>query len=201
MTSIGILGGTFDPVHMGHLILAEQAWERLGLENVLFIPAADPPHKAGDGITDAAHRLCMVRLAIEGNDHFECSRIELDRPGPSYTIDTVRQLRAELGNESGLYLLIGADEAEDFMSWRDPYGIQKLVTVVVANRPGHSVDDALRSLPGDLAAKIVGLEMPGVDISSTGIRERVMSGQSVKYLVPDAVEGYIRSNGLYGGKR
>jgi len=201
MAAIGILGGTFDPIHIGHLILAEQAWEQLGLEKVLFIPAADPPHKADDAVTDARHRFEMVRLALEANEHFECSRIELDRPGPSYSIDTVRQIRRETRSDIGLYLLVGADEARDFMSWRDPYGIQECASVVVANRPGLSTEEVLGSLRSDLAARFTTLQMPGVDISSTDIRGRVRQGRSITYLVPDAVGAYIQQKGLYRGNQ
>jgi nicotinate-nucleotide adenylyltransferase len=198
MKPIGILGGTFDPIHMGHLILAEQAWEQLDLERVVFIPAADPPHKAGNVVTAAEHRYNMVELAVRGNEHFELSRLEMDRPGRSYTIDTLKQIRAQSGDKIGLCLLVGADEAGDFMSWRDPLGIQELATVVMANRPGLPVDSVRRSLPKEVADRIVGLQMPGVDISSTQIRERIESARSVRYLVPDVVLDYIRINGLYG---
>lgn len=200
-SAIGILGGTFDPIHWGHLILAEQAWERFGLDRVLFIPAADPPHKADSAVTEAEHRFNMTRLAVEGNDHFECSRLELDRPGPSYTIDTIKQLRGELGSDAKLYMLVGADEARDLISWRDPYGIQELATIVVANRPGLAMEDVVGSLPKDFASGLTRLEIPGVDISSTDIRKRAESGRTIRYLTPDAVVTYMQSNDLYRGKR
>ena len=197
---IGLMGGTFDPIHFGHLILAEQAWEKYNLDRVLFITAADPPHKAGLDVTDARHRFEMTRLAVEGNDHFEISTVELDRPGPSYTIDTIRQVLGLYGEGTCVYLLVGADEARTFLSWRDPYGIKELATVVVANRPGCPVSDALSALPPDLADGIEPLSMPGVDISSTDLRERVSLSRSIRYLVPDAVEEYIMSTNLYGGR-
>ncbi len=195
---IGIMGGTFDPIHVGHLILAEQAWERLGLDKVLFVTAADPPHKPETVEADAAHRYEMARLAVQSNEHFECSRVELDRPGPSYTIETIRQILGLYGEGTCVYLLIGADEARDLMTWREPYGIQELATIVVANRPGCPVSEALESLPVDFAQKLKRLEMPGVDISSTDIRVRAHEGRSIRYLVPEAVERYIRDNRLYG---
>ena len=198
LASIGIMGGTFDPLHIGHLILAEQAWETLGLDRVLFVTAADPPHKPGAVQADAAHRYEMVRIAVQHNEHFECSRVELDRPGPSYTIDTIRQILGLYGPDSRVYLLVGADEARELMSWRDPYGIQELATVVVANRPGNTVAEALSALPEDFASKIMPLQMPGVDISSTDIRARLREGRSVRYLVPEAVERYIAEKRLYG---
>lgn len=194
---IGLMGGTFDPIHVGHLILAEQAWEQLGLEKVLFVTAADPPNKLGEVSTSAADRLEMTRLAVEGNGHFECSTIEIDRGGPSYTIDTIREILRLHGTDTLVYLLVGADEAGSLMTWRDPYGIQQLATVVVVNRPGYNMSDILEALPGDFAEKLVFLDMPGVDISSTDIRERVGFGRSIRYLVPDSVRDYIVSRGLY----
>ncbi|MCE5314905.1 MAG: nicotinate-nucleotide adenylyltransferase [Armatimonadota bacterium] len=198
-TRLGIMGGTFDPVHVGHLILAEQARERFGLDKVLFITAADPPHKTGNEITPVACRHEMACLAVENNERFECSTIEIERGGPSYTIDTLRQLREIYSDGVELYLLAGADEAATFMTWRDPYGIQEMARVVVANRCGQDVADVLRLLPEDFARNVELLQMPGVDISSTDLRERVRSGRSIKYFVPESVERYILSKGLYRG--
>jgi nicotinate-nucleotide adenylyltransferase len=198
MDAIGIMGGTFDPIHWGHLILAEQAAERFGFGKVLFVTAGQPPHKCGDRVTDAVHRYEMTRLAIEDNDRFERSSIEVDRQGPSYTVDTVTELASTYPNTK-LYVLIGADEARDLAKWRDPQRIQTLATIVVANRSGCSVAEAIRDLPVALAEKIELLTMPGVDISSTDLRERVRSGRSIRYLTPRAVENYILENGLYGG--
>ena len=191
------MGGTFDPIHWGHLILAEQAREQFGLTKVLFVTAAEPPHKIGEPVTDARHRLEMTRLAIADNEHFECSTIEIDRPGPSYTIDTVKQIQEAYGRETSIYLLLGTDEGRDLMKWREPYEIQKLATIVVANRPGVPDSEVIRSLPEDFAEGIVPLVMPGVDISSTDLRERVRSGRSIHYLVPTLVEDYVTQEGLY----
>ncbi|MHB9035175.1 MAG: nicotinate-nucleotide adenylyltransferase [Armatimonadota bacterium] len=199
ITRLGVMGGTFDPIHVGHLILAEQAREKFGLDRVLFITAADPPHKTNNEITQVLHRHQMACLAVEGNSNFECSTIEIEREGTSYTIDTLRQIRGLYNAGVDVYLLVGADEAATFMDWRDPYGIQKLATVVVANRPGQEVADVLRLLPEDFASKVAPLQMPGVDISSTDLRERVRSGKSIRYLVPESVEQYILSNNLYRG--
>lgn len=196
-----MMGGTFDPIHWGHLILAEQARERFGLEKVLFVTAAQPPHKLGERVTEAAHRLEMTRRAIADSDLFECSTIEIDRPGPSYTIDTVKQVLELYGPETQLYLLLGADEGRDLMKWREPYEIMKLATIAVANRPGLPVSDVVDSLPEDFARGIVPMEMPGVDISATDLRERVRSGRSIRYLVPKLVEEYIWANGLYADQR
>ena len=191
------MGGTFDPVHWGHLILAEQARERFGLAKVLFVTAAQPPHKVGECVTDVAYRLEMTRLAIADNELFECSTIEIDRPGPSYTVDTIERILETSGEGTEVYLLLGADEGRDLMTWREPYRIQKLANVVVANRPGLPVAGVIDSLPEDFRGGIVPLEMPGVDISSTDLRERVRSGRSIRYLVPRPVEEYIWANGLY----
>jgi nicotinate-nucleotide adenylyltransferase len=194
------MGGTFDPIHIGHLILADQARERLELDEVLFVPAGDPPHKPDQVVAGADDRFEMVRLAVEDNEHFECSTVELDRAGPSYTIDTIREILGLLGGSTRVYLLMGADEARELMSWRDPYGIQALATIVVADRPGSSFEDAIEPLPKDFARKLVQLEMPGVDVSSTDIRERVRTGRSIRYLVPQAVEDYVLQNRLYDGE-
>lgn len=196
---LGLMGGTFDPIHYGHLILAEQAREQLGLEKVLFVTAADPPHKTENDITAVEHRHKMAKLAVEDNDNFECSTIEIERGGTSYTIDTLKQLKLLYGEETDVYLLLGADEAATLMSWREPHGIQELATIVVANRPGQEVEDVLKLLPEDFARKIEPLKMPGVDISSTDLRERVRAGKSIKYLVPESVADYIKKKGLYGG--
>ena len=193
------MGGTFDPIHYGHLILAEQARECYNLDKVIFVTAADPPHKNGLEITPVMHRRQMACIAVNGNERFEHSTIEIDRPGPSYTIDTLRQIVGTYGDSISVYLLVGADEAAALMDWREPYEIQKLATIAVANRPGQSIESALGGLPDDFARHIAPLQMPGVDISSTNLRERVRCGRSIKYLVPDAVEQYILNKKLYRG--
>lgn len=191
------MGGTFDPIHWGHLILAEQAREQFGLSKVLFVTAAQPPNKIGVPITDVSHRLEMTRLAVADNDLFECSTIEIDRSGTSYTIDTVKQVLELYKPDAEIYLLLGADEGRDLMTWREPYEIQKLAKIAIANRPGLPVSDVIESLPVDFARGIVPLDMPGVDISSTDLRERVRLGRSIRYLVPRMVEQCIKDNGLY----
>ena len=195
---IGLMGGTFDPIHIGHLILAEQARERFALERVLFVTAGCPPHKLGEPVTDVAHRLEMTRLAVADNEHFECSTIEIERPGPSYTVDTIKQVLELHGPGAEVYLLIGADEGRELMTWREPYEIARLARIVIANRPDLPASEAIAALPEDFAARITPLEMPGVDISSTDLRERARSGRSIRYLVPKAVEEYIWAKGLYG---
>ena len=196
MGFIGIMGGTFDPVHYGHLILAEQARESFGLEKVLFVTAAVPPHKAGKGITDASDRHEMVKLAIANNSSFVPSDVELCRKGPSYTVDTMQQMVSENPNDT-FFLLLGSDEAITYGTWYRPERIIELANVVVANRPGCEVELALEHLPESLASKMKKLKMPGVDISSSDIRDRVSQGKSIRYLVPPEVADYIYIRGFY----
>jgi len=180
----GILGGSFDPIHHGHLILARAAREELGLDRVIFIPAHASPHKTGDFSTTEAGRLAMVRLAIEGEEGFELSDIELHRPPPSYTIDTLRELRAAHPKDD-LVLLIGADNAAKFDTWREPDEIRRLAQIAVLDRANQALSHewpVVRRL---------------VDISSTDIRARVAEGRSIRYLTPDSVCYYIKVQGLY----
>ena len=197
MAAIGLMGGTFDPIHYGHLILAQQAWQKLELDKVVFVTSPNPPNKVEQVLTDARDRHEMVRLAVRENDRFECSTIEIERGGVSYTIDTIRQLKRQLEVGSHIHLLLGADEAKMLMTWRDPKGIAELADIVVANRPGHPVAEALENLSADLAERIIRLQIPGVDISSSDIRARVARGESITYLVPPEVEKYIVREGLY----
>ena len=187
---LGILGGTFDPVHCGHVLLARFVLERLPLDRVLFVPAADPPHKS-DVLSAAEHRWQMVRLAVDSLDGMQASDIELRRQGVSYTVDTLRQLRGE-SPEAQRFLIIGADNVSDLETWHDPEGILEMATVVAGTR---LVDE----LPGTsaIAGRIERLDTPVFDISSTDIRRRVREGLALRYLVPDAVERYIDEHGLY----
>ncbi len=192
----GVLGGTFDPVQMDHLLLAEEARLRVPLDVVTFVPAGQPWRKEGRDIAPAADRLAMVRLAIEGHDAFDVSTIELDREGPSYIVDTLEALAAG-GDE--LFFIMGADALVDLPHWREPQRIPELATVVVASRPG--VDEgammaAAAAVPG-LAARIVWLPMPGKGISSSDLRARARAGEPLRYLTPPAVAAYIREHGLY----
>ena len=191
---VGVLGGTFDPVHTGHLILAEQARDQLQLDLVLFIPAGDPWRKAHREITHASHRLAMLQLAIEGNPHFGISDVELKREGPSYTADTLTALAAERLDDE-FYFIVGADALNDFPYWRDPDRIIRHATLAVAPREEDGVDVAALNVPG-LDRRIVSFRMPRIDISSTDIRERAATS-SVRYLVPPTVADYIEAHGLY----
>jgi len=197
---VGVLGGTFDPVHLGHLILADTAWEALALDRLLFVPAGNPWRKAGRPISPAHHRLAMVRLALTGSP-FEVWTGELERPGPSYTVDTLRQLQRELAGAQ-LFLVMGYDALLDLPNWHRPQEIISLALLAVASRPGTDDEGALArleaSLPG-LGERVIWLDMPPVGISATLVRERVRAGRSIRYLVPAAVEDYIRGHGLYRG--
>ncbi|MCS7206831.1 MAG: nicotinate-nucleotide adenylyltransferase [Dehalococcoidia bacterium] len=197
--NIGILGGTFDPIHMGHLILAEEARVRLGLSKVLFIPTGQPWLKAGRPISPGHHRLAMVRMAIEDNPFFEASDMEIRRPGPTYTLDTLRELRAQWGNGPEIYLLLGLDALQDFPRWHQPQRILEMCTLVGMARPGYldfspQVLDAV--LPG-ASQRLVLLHGPHIGISGTEIRRRVGMGLSIRYWVPRPVELYIAQHGLY----
>ncbi len=194
---VGILGGTFDPVHIGHLLLAECAREELGLERVIFVPAGRPWRKAAREVSPAEHRLAMLRLAVAGNDAFDVSTIEVEREGPSYTVETLEELRRR-DPDASLFFIVGEDALADLPNWRQPQRILELATVAVAARSGEgpSLRQAEAMMPG-LVARAVWLRMPVIEISATGIRERVRLGLSIRYRVPAAVEAYIRDHGLY----
>jgi nicotinate-nucleotide adenylyltransferase len=189
---LGVFGGTFDPVHLGHLAGAEQARDHLRLDRVLFIPARVPPHKAA-AVANADHRFRMTSLAVLDNPGFEVSDVELRREGPSYTVDTLRALKAEAPEDARHYLLIGADSARDLVQWKEHETLLEDSTVVVLGRPGVGAED----LPPPVGRRATFLSTPLLGISSTEIRRLVREGKSVRYLVPDGVESYIRSEGLY----
>jgi nicotinate-nucleotide adenylyltransferase len=189
---IGVLGGTFDPIHMGHLVLAEQVREQFQLEQVIFIPSASPPHKTEQKLSPANHRFEMTKLALEGNRFFSVSDIELKREGLSYTVETLRKLK-ELYNDSEIYFLTGSDVLDEITTWKDPEEIYKLARIVIAVRPGFDEFDP----DNYFAKKSIIARITGVDVSSTQIREKVRKGESVKYLVPSRVEEYIRKENLY----
>jgi nicotinate-nucleotide adenylyltransferase len=192
MLRIGLFGGTFDPPHLGHLALAECARERLRLDRVLFVPAGTPPHKRGRRLSSAAARVAMTRLAVRGNPAFHVSLLEVRRRGPSLTLDTLRALRASFPG-ARLYLLMGADSLGDFRTWHEPDAIAALATLAVARRPGG----ARAGRRGARAPRVVWLDNPGLELSSSGIRARVRAGRSVRYLVPEAVAAYVARHRLY----
>jgi len=197
-TRVGVLGGTFDPVHWGHLLLAEQARDQLCLDRLLFVPAGLPWRKLDRPISPVWQRVEMVRLALEGSP-FELSLLEAERPGPSYTADTLEQLRA-LMPAADLYFVMGHDALLDLPEWHRAEDIVELAWLAVARRPDRSGEEALaqvaRRLPR-VRERVVWLEMPLLGISGSDIRRRVREGRSIRYLVPAAVEDYIHRHGLY----
>lgn len=195
---IGMYGGTFDPVHYGHLLAAEQCLEQCQLDEVWFVPAESPPHKQHDAITPGETRAEMLELATAGHPQLRVSRIELGRSGPSFTVDTLAQVRGE-HPECDLFLLIGADSLADLPTWRDPARILELADVLVVNRGRRKPDlQAAAQLPGnDLEARIHVVSMPGVDLSATEIRGKARKGQSIRYMTPRAVEMYIQQHDVY----
>jgi nicotinate-nucleotide adenylyltransferase len=200
---LGVIGGTFDPPHVGHLILAEEARTRLQLEKVLFVPAGDPWRKAGQDVTPVEHRLAMVRLLLASDPYFEVSTLEVERQGPSYTVDTVEALHQQYGPGLELYFILGEDALHDLPNWKEPARIISLAWLAVAPRlaeGGRARADLEHAVPG-LLERVVPLPMPTIDISSTALRERAKAGLSLRYLVPLAVEEYIRRHGLYAGNR
>jgi nicotinate-nucleotide adenylyltransferase len=197
-TRVGLLGGSFDPIHLGHLHIARQARQRLDLDRVVFVPAGRPPHKPAQALTGSEHRYEMVCLALDGEPQFSVSRIDLDRPGPCYSVDTVRLLQERWGPETRIYFLIGADSLADLPRWYRPRQLLELCQVVAVGRPGYRVDLAAleRRLAG--APPVILLDdVPQVDVSATHIRRLVAEGRSIKGLVPPAVAAYITAHGLY----
>ena len=204
--SLGVFGGTFDPVHVAHLALAQEAAESLGLERVLFVPAGRPPHKPGIAVTPGADRLAMVRLAIAGNDRFEVSRIELDREGPSYTVDTLEALaagRASHGVAGDIVLILSADAFLGLPSWHEPRRVLELARLAVAPRDGYAEAGPafLATHFPDLADRAIFLDGPRIRLSASALRDRAAAGRSLRYLVPDAVAAYIGDHDLYRNPR
>ncbi len=198
---IGILGGTFDPVHIGHLVLAEEALSKLKLDQIWFIPTGKPWLKESLEITDGFNRLEMVKIATKSNPRFVASSIEIDRSGPTYTIDTLRYLKDKLGTETSIYFILGLDTLANFHRWNRPEEILDLCEFVVSNRPGFGntkiLDEQLERFES-IGSITTLLNIPMLDISGTNLREMIRQGLSIKYRVPDGVEEYIYSNGLYG---
>jgi nicotinate-nucleotide adenylyltransferase len=196
---IGVLGGTFDPVHTGHIELSEAVIHQLGLAYVLFVPAGNPYFKAERDITPVEMRLEMVRLAIMGKPHLKLSTLEIERPGPSYTVDTIAELKASLAPEDEIFFMLGWDILPELPKWREPARLIQLCRIVAIPRMNYRVPDLApleKDIPGITERTIV-LGGPIINISSTIVRERVASGQSIKHLVPPSVEKYIKENGLY----
>ena len=195
----GVLGGTFDPIHNAHIMVAEEAISSLDLAEVLFIPTAQTPLKEDLPMSAVEHRVQMVRLAIADYPQFKLSTVEIDRPGTSYTVDTISELRDKLGDENELFFLVGWDSLSQLHRWREPARIVKMCRLVAVPRPGYSLpdmDSLEKDVPG-LSQKLILLNKPEIDISSTSIRERVARGLSIDQLVPPPVADYIKQNRLY----
>jgi nicotinate-nucleotide adenylyltransferase len=190
---IGLYGGTFDPLHLGHLRAAENAREAMGLDIVAFLPAAVPPHR-GAPLSPAADRLRMARLATASHPRFEAWDAELRRPGPSYTVETVSSLLCDRPADS-FVLVVGADTWPEIVTWRDPEKLLSLVEVAVVDRPGYQAEEPVAPFPS--ARGVRRAEGPSLPISATEVRDRARQGRSVRYLVPDAVAEYIVTRRLY----
>jgi nicotinate-nucleotide adenylyltransferase len=208
---LGLFGGTFDPPHLGHLVVAQDALERLGLDRLLFVVAGLPPHKLGERLSPASIRLEMVRAAVRGNPAFEVSAVEMDQAGPTYTVDTLRRFRS-MHPEAHMFFLMGADQLAEFPEWKEPETVAALATVVAMTREGsggewgsggrESMSGGQGSVVGagpaaGLAGEFVRLPVTRLDLSSTDVRSRVREGRSIQYLVPPEVLGIIEDQGLY----
>ena len=195
--NIGILGGTFDPIHIGHLVVAEEARIKLGFREVLFVPAGQPWLKLDRNISLAVHRVEMVRHAIADNPHFKLYTLEVERPGPSYTVDTLTMLRKQLGSEASFFFILGRDTLAELPLWKEPKKLVQLCRLVVAPRLGaKDLKHLETSIPG-LLDNVIQLDMPVIGISSSGIRQRIAQGLPIRYLVPAEVEKYITEQKIY----
>ena len=195
--NIGIFGGTFDPPHIGHLVIADQAFTQLKLDEVWFMPVGQPPHKVGNHISEPRHRLAMVKLAIAGHAGFKLSRVDVDRPAPHYSVTALEILEAKHPQHDWCFIM-GADSLSDLPHWHEPRRLIALATLVVAGRPGVQPDttELEHEIPG-LSPRVRWVDAPLFDLSSTQLRQMAYGGQSLKYLVPDAVADYVREHALY----
>ena len=199
LTRIGILGGTFDPVHRGHLEIARRAMDEAALERVIFIPAGQPRLKPGEPSASPQQRLEMLRLAVDGTAGFEVSDIELRRAGPTLTVETLRELQQQLGNGVGLYFILGLDALARFDQWVQPEGVVELARLLAVSRPGYTEFDwpAFYARNPYAEGRVDCLDSTAIDVSASELRGRIAAGASVSGLLPAAVDGYIRDNGLY----
>lgn len=195
---IGIMGGTFDPIHFGHLVIAEAVLTEYMLDKILFIPSANPPHKQNSCVTAAYDRYTMTVLATISNPHFFVSDLELRRSGPSYTIDTLKSLVKLYGPQTEFYFITGADAVQELPTWKNIYELLDLCSFVAAARPGcPTTIENIVNYFGEKGHRIRQLTVPELQISSTDIRERIKLGKSIKYIVPESVESYLRKRNLY----
>ena len=200
---VGILGGTFNPVHNGHIVVAEETLAHLGLEEVIFVPAGQPWMKDDSPVLEAEHRVQMIRLAIASYPRFKLSTIEIERAGPSYTVDTMIELQAQPGDGRELFFILGWDSLEQLPQWQQVDRLIQLCHLVAVPRPGYSAPDlpALEAAVPGLSKRLLLLDRPEIDISASEIRSRVAGGLSIDHMVPPSVEKYIRANNLYLSKQ
>ena len=191
---IGVMGGTFDPIHIGHLVAASEVAHRFDLDRVVFVPTGQPWQKSDRDVSAPEDRYLMTVIATAPDDRFSVSRVDVDRDGPTYTVDTLRDIRAEIGEEHDYHFITGADALGDILSWREPDEVLRLAHLVGVTRPGHVLAD-----PGLAPGRVTLLEIPALAISSSDIRARVARGEPIRYLVTPGVEAYIAKVGLYAG--
>ena len=198
MARVGLLGGTFNPPHIAHLVCAQEAHAQLGLDRVLLVPVYAPPHKAAEGDPGVEHRVALCRRAVADDERFGVSRIEADIPGPSFTVDTLRRLHDRHPDDE-LTFILGGDQAQSLRAWREPEGVLGLSRLGIAARAGVGRDEVCRDLAGlpGVPEQLDFFDMPRVDVSSSLIRARVAAGRPIRYLVPDGVASYIADAGLY----
>jgi nicotinate-nucleotide adenylyltransferase len=198
---VGIMGGTFDPIHLGHLVTAEAARSEFNLERVIFVPSGQPPHKKKKNISAKEFRYLMTFLATATNPYFEVSRTEIDRHGESYTIDTVKYMKDKMFSGGELFFITGADAILEIVTWKNVNELLEVVTFIAATRPGYDLNELKTRLSKELdnrfLEKIIALEVPAMAISSTDIRLRMKKSRSIKYLLPESVENFIHKNNLY----
>lgn len=195
-----VMGGTFDPIHYGHLVTAEAVRDKFKLDKVLFMPTGNPPHKMNRATSDPNHRYLMTVLATITNPYFEVSKLEIDRKGITYTVDTIKELRRIYGDDAEIYFITGADAVLEIFTWYNVEELFKICTFVAATRPGFhgkDMEQKLNEIKSKYKEEIFSIEVPSLAISSTDIRSRIKNGKTIRYLLPEAVEHYIRNNELY----
>ena len=195
-TRLGVMGGTFDPIHYGHLVTAEEALVQFALDSVLFVPTGRPWMKEHREVSPAEDRYLMTVIATASNPLFRVSRMEVDRDGPTYTVETLKSLKAEHGDGTDLYFITGADAIHEIVQWKDQDELKGLAHFIAATRPGYSIA-SVEAPPGNDLPEIITMNIPALAISSTDIRARVAAGRPIRYLVPEGVKSYVEKAGLY----
>ena len=195
---LGIMGGTFDPIHYGHLVTAEEALVQFNLDRVIFMPTGNPVSKDHKVVSSAEDRYLMTVIATASNPDFEVSQMEIDRPGPTYTVDTLEELRGRHGSGTDLFFITGADAVWEILTWKDPARVASLTRFIAATRPGYDLARFQESEIGEMFAEAIEfMEVPALAISSTDIRDRVAANRPIRYLLPEAVASFVQKNGLY----